>query len=108
MTVKAAEAITQLWERTKSRTDSLRDRLREVETRSLLQADLIAELQAELAQLREGGALNLANAHKGTYQRGVEYRRGELVTSGGGVWLALQSTVERPGSSDSWRLVVKS
>lgn len=36
-----------------------------------------------------------------------EYKRGDLVTHKGGVWMAKAATTERPGAGDGWKLVVK-
>ena len=36
-----------------------------------------------------------------------EYKRGDLVTHKGGVWMAKSATTERPGAGDGWKLVVK-
>jgi hypothetical protein len=66
-------------------------------------------LEARVEALEASAAtMSLADSHKGTHQRGVTYRRGDLLTCGGALWLALRDTRERPGASDAWRLVVKS
>jgi hypothetical protein len=79
-------------------------KMREIETRTLLQAKEIEALRAALEELAER---NLADAYKGTHQAGVAYQRGALCTHQGGLWLCLASTSERPGSTDAWRLIVK-
>jgi hypothetical protein len=36
-----------------------------------------------------------------------EYKRGDIVTHKGSVWLAKSSTIERPGIGEGWKLIVK-
>lgn len=36
-----------------------------------------------------------------------EYKRGDIVTHKGSVWLAKASTMERPGAGEGWKLIVK-
>jgi hypothetical protein len=46
--------------------------------------------------------------YKGVHQAGTAYARGDLTTRSGGLWLAIENTVEVPGRSEQWRLIVKS
>jgi hypothetical protein len=46
--------------------------------------------------------------YAGTYDQAKRYSRGALVTRSGGLWLATIDTLETPGRSEHWRLVVKS
>ena len=46
--------------------------------------------------------------YQGVFQEGKTYSRGSMVTKAGGLWLALEDTMEIPGRSERWRLVVKS
>jgi hypothetical protein len=48
-----------------------------------------------------------ADMWQGGYQRGTKYERGQAVTEGGSVWLALASTEGVPGASSDWKLIVK-
>jgi hypothetical protein len=50
---------------------------------------------------------NLADAWVGTHKDGNSYKRGQLVTHSGGLWLALRDTSDRPGTSDALKLIVK-
>lgn len=50
--------------------------------------------------------LDLADVHKGPWKAGV-FERGNLVTMGGSTWLATASTESRPGTDETWRLIVK-
>jgi hypothetical protein len=59
-------------------------------------------------RLEEVEAANLADAFKGTYDSAHHYKRGDLVTDGGSLWLGIAPNPEgRPGKSGDWRLVVK-
>ena len=51
---------------------------------------------------------NLADAYQGVHRDGNEYRRGDLLTHQGGLWLVMRDTSDRPGTSDATRLIVKS
>jgi hypothetical protein len=62
-------------------------------------------LAARIEQLEAGGV-----RYAGTWQRAMPYRKGSVVTSGGGMWVALRDTSEgeRPGDApDAWQLAAK-
>src|SRR5262245_18132897 len=65
----------------------------------------IAVLEQRIAALEASGIKYL-----GTYQRAAEYRRGDVVTHEGGMWVATCAvpTMEVPGKSVCWQLSVKS
>jgi hypothetical protein len=44
---------------------------------------------------------------RGTYAEGKNYDRGDVVTWDGSSWHAEKDTHDKPGRSDSWRLMVK-
>jgi hypothetical protein len=48
----------------------------------------------------------LADAYKGAHLPG-QYKRGDLVTRGGSLWIAVEDANGTPGSSPSWRLIVQ-
>jgi hypothetical protein len=49
----------------------------------------------------------LADAYKGIWEEG-EHERGEIVTWGGSLWLALAKSSDRPGeANENWKLIVK-
>jgi hypothetical protein len=50
---------------------------------------------------------NLADCYQGVWREGSEYQRGQLLTHGGGLWLVMRDTSDRPGTSDAIRLIVK-
>ena len=77
------------------RSEIERCRVRNLEKR-------IAELEAKLAN----GQTNTMS-YRGIWREGDMYRSGELVTDKGTLWYCHLSTHERPGTSDSWRLMVK-
>ncbi len=63
-------------------------------------------LSARIEQLEAGGV-----RYAGTWQRAMPYRKGTVVTSGGGMWAALRDTSEgeKPGDArDAWQLSAKS
>lgn len=50
--------------------------------------------------------LDLADVHKGPWKAGA-FGRGNLVTMGGSTWLATADTQSRPGTDETWRLIVR-
>lgn len=62
-------------------------------------------LSARIEQLEAGGV-----RYAGTWQRALPYRKGTVVTSGGGMWAALRDTSEgeKPGDAPAaWQLAAK-
>jgi len=62
-------------------------------------------LSVRVEELEAGGV-----RYAGTWQRAMPYRKGSVVTSGGGMWVALRDTSEgeRPGDApDAWQLAAK-
>lgn len=45
--------------------------------------------------------------YKDIYQDGAEYKQGNTVTYSGSLWHCQKATSDKPGTSDSWRLVAK-
>ncbi|MGB3501861.1 MAG: hypothetical protein WBA44_09570 [Mesorhizobium sp.] len=44
----------------------------------------------------------------GVHQRALDYRRNNLITHDGSLWIALKDTPSgKPGASDDWQLVAK-
>lgn len=66
----------------------------------------IDALETEAKGLKEKNARTFADYYKGTWQPGTS-QRGDLVTSGGSLWLCFRETTAKPGAGDDWRLVVK-
>ena len=64
----------------------------------------ISELKAQVAELQAGGV-----KFSGTYQRGNEYKRGEMCAYDGSIWCAVVDTkpLEIPGKSACWQLAVR-
>lgn len=65
----------------------------------------LSALSARVEQLENGGI-----RYAGTWQRALPYQRGTVVTSNGGMWIALRDTSEgeRPGDApDGWQLAAK-
>jgi len=46
-------------------------------------------------------------ADKGVWKPGCLYRKMNIVTDGGSLWIAQRPTEEKPGDGDGWRLAVK-
>ncbi len=65
------------------------------------------EIYEEISDLRAQTTRSLADAHRGTFETGQTYRRGDLLTHSGGLWLALADGTDKPGTSEQWRLIVK-
>lgn len=66
------------------------------------------KLKALAARIEELEARGVRYA--GTWQRAMPYRKGSVVTSGGGMWAALRDTSEgeKPGNApDAWQLAAK-
>lgn len=63
------------------------------------------EIERRLAELEANGP-NLADCYRGVWMYGT-YKRGNLVTHSGSIFLALRNTGEKPATSDAWKLVVK-
>ncbi|MCR9104735.1 MAG: carbohydrate-binding family V/XII protein [Gammaproteobacteria bacterium] len=72
-------------------------------------SDLESRLDAKLAALEERmtTGINLADCYQGAHHLGKGYRRGNLVTHQGSLWLCMADSDERPGQSSAWRLIVK-
>jgi len=64
------------------------------------------ELERRVAEL-EGKAMTFADAYRGVWRGDVAYKRGEIVTSGGSLWLATCDTNTKPGAGRDFRLIVK-
>jgi hypothetical protein len=63
----------------------------------------IRGLKNELAALRRDVD---AKTYKGVWQEGG-YEKGNLITHGGCMWVALEDTDDKPGTSGAWQLAVK-
>ena len=49
----------------------------------------------------------LADSYRGSWVGG-EYKRGEMTTHSGSLWLCIASTSGKPGACGDWRMIVKS
>jgi len=66
----------------------------------------IADLELQVAALRAEKSATFADAYRGLWMPGA-FKRGDLVTADGSLWLALEDSKGKPGSDSAWRLVVK-
>jgi hypothetical protein len=64
----------------------------------------IAPLVARILELENSGLKYL-----GVFQTSMAYRKGNVVTFDGAAWCATRDvSVEKPGSTDGWQLMIKS
>lgn len=45
--------------------------------------------------------------YRDVFKEGAEYAEGDAVTFGGSLWICRETTTEKPGQSDAWRLSAK-
>ena|SRR5437762_13945090 len=65
----------------------------------------IAPLQTRIRELEAGGGIR----YQGTWQAPNDYSRGMMVTFDGGIWHCnVVTTRDKPGTSSSWTLALKS
>lgn len=64
-------------------------------------------LKRRVHELEAAQTKSFADAYDGLHLRGKEYQRGQLVTFGGNLWLAMAATKAAPGDDSTWKLVVK-
>jgi hypothetical protein len=64
----------------------------------------IADLKAQVAELQAGGV-----KFSGNYQRGNEYRRGEMCAYDNSIWCAVADVkaMEIPGTCAAWQLTLR-
>lgn len=98
----AKQVATVIREHTQKAFTPLRARIEAQERRIEAQDRRIAEMEAGRVS-----TLTFADLHRGVWSSDNHYVRGQLVTDHGSVWLALSETGTRPGSSPTWRLIVK-
>lgn len=63
-----------------------------------------AAVEARFAEIQ---IRTFADIYRDIFREGENYRRGEIVTWGGSLWLAKAATRARPGTNEEWKLVVK-
>ena len=65
-------------------------------------------LAFERGDVRKSYELDLPHVlYRGVFTEGSTYARGDAVTWGGSVWIANETTTDKPESSKAWRLAVK-
>jgi hypothetical protein len=64
----------------------------------------LANITEKLASLEQ---LIADFEYRGVWSAGENYRKGNSVTFGGGVWMCRHTTLAKPGESDDWQLAVK-
>jgi hypothetical protein len=73
--------------------------------------DATTPLKEEITKLKDRRAEIEGKGveYSGTFQRAVQYRRGQMVTHDGSLWAAINDTEpnEIPGESSRWQLAVK-
>jgi hypothetical protein len=68
----------------------------------------VRQLEAQVAELEGAQTTTMADVFRGGYMPNTQYNRGDFIVDRGALWLAMQVTDERPGSSSAWRLIMKS
>lgn len=63
------------------------------------------DIERRVSAIESGSTI--ADAYRGTYLPGTRYKRGDLLTHRGGLWLCLEATADKPGATVAWRLIVK-
>lgn len=86
------------------------DGIRDFVTRSLQSRDArITELEQRMSRIEATEqSRTFADSYKGSFSPNTGYARGDWVNHRGAVWLCMKSTSEPPGSTDKWRLILKS
>jgi hypothetical protein len=64
--------------------------------------------KARLAEIEGAPAKTMADVFRGGYMPNTTYARGDLIVDRGALWLAMQASDERPGSTSAWKLILKS
>ena len=67
----------------------------------------LTALEARLAALEGAQARTMADVFRGGYMPNTQYNRGDLIVDRGALWLAMQVSDERPGSTSAWKLIMK-
>jgi collagen type III alpha len=67
-------------------------------------AELEEMIEARFAELQ---VRTFADSYREVYRAGEQYRRGETVTWGGSLFLAMADTTDKPETTPAWRLMVK-
>jgi hypothetical protein len=57
--------------------------------------------------VKEAKSATIADAYRGLWTPGVDFKRGDLCTADGSLWMAQVDTTAKPGSDSAWRLIVK-
>lgn len=70
-------------------------------------APLLQRIDALESELKASKSQTLADAYQGIWAPGRNYKRGDVSTHDGSVWLAQVDTNTKPGSDADWRLMVK-
>lgn len=71
-------------------------------------AKALSERDKRLDSLEEKQSQTLADMYRGAWGPNNFYTRGDVVSHRSSVWLCMQKTAEPPGSTDKWRLILKS
>lgn len=66
--------------------------------------ELEALIEARFADLQ---VRTLADVYRNVFQPGEQYRRGEIATYDGCLWMAVEDSADQPGTTPSWRMITK-
>jgi hypothetical protein len=69
----------------------------------------LAELETKVAAVETRSGAGLIDVYAGVWHGDRDYKRGEVVTHHGGLWLTLEDSArgDKPGASSNFKLVVK-
>lgn len=64
-------------------------------------------LEKAAAELKSAQSKTLADAFRGAWMAGTDFKRGDLVVADGSLWLSMVDTREKPGAGSDWKMITK-
>lgn len=64
-------------------------------------------LEKTAAELKAAQSKTLADAFRGPWMAGTNFKRGDLVVADGSLWLSMVDTREKPGAGSDWKMITK-
>lgn len=69
--------------------------------------DAVVTAEALDDQVRTAVTERIADLYRGTWDEEEGYRKGDMVTAAGSLWVARSDAPGRPGDGEGWQLAVK-
>ena len=69
--------------------------------------DQMDEVSKRLNTLERERAKTFADYYEGAWMAGTHYERGQITTRSGCTWLCMIPGNDKPGESDSWKLIAE-